>query len=797
MQHYADIVTDLKGNVIQGASVRVLLLDRTLATIYAANGGDPTGNPLTSGAMGEFAFYAPNGDYLLELSAGGAVLGTVGPVKLYDAQEDPERVTYSSLAEDDAATKIGHGPDETVADALAARPTSTTLAGAGGAVLIGTSDNSTVQAKLTANVAAIAANTASIATNTANIVSNASDLAALQLADYTALRAYTGTRKSVYVTGYLASAAPSGIAGLFVRDDHDMTTTDNGGTVIVTSGGVRYKRAHPAGVVQAAWFGASTAAADNAAAVQSAVNYMGSIGGGVVEMDTGTLTCGSSIVMQAKTTLRGRGRKASTLQFTNAGDGVQSTWPINSSTGAYVGLRNLSVVNTNGANTGGGFVDVGGTFIDLYDVYFSGFKYGVIFDQTEVATVDVCDFLVAASGVGIWLVNGSEHSAGASSGYTNRITVTRSQFNGPTSSNYAILDDGGGNHVFTDNNINGCAFAAWFAGVGALVFSRNEVEAQTSIPVKLMDTKALNSVYVGPCQAIEVNSNNFAPGATGYAIELQAAIGGSIKSNGFANTSGILLSGNPHKGAGVEISGNQMAVLTNYGTGNVLNFSDSTALQKHVVNQTVTTVHAGAISSGTQTCTPASMVGIMPGKQLLCANRDGTNAELVAVTATTSSTFTATFAQSKAANFTVSGIAPLRESSGNWTPVVIATTTAGTHTYSEQKGFWTRSGNRVVTFANITVSAKDAAMAGSVQISGLPFVAANNGMNSTVAINLFSGFTLASGGVILSGIIAPNDNKVQLRKSASGTSIATVPATDIPGTTLTLYFMAEYYTNAP
>lgn len=106
MQQHADVVTDLKGNVIRAAQVRVLLLDGTLATIYAANGGAPTVNPLVSGARGEFAFYAPNGDYTLEISVEGRVFGTLGPIKLYDALEDADRASWSSLAADDGASRV-------------------------------------------------------------------------------------------------------------------------------------------------------------------------------------------------------------------------------------------------------------------------------------------------------------------------------------------------------------------------------------------------------------------------------------------------------------------------------------------------------------------------------------------------------------------------------------------------------------------------------------------------------------------------------------------------------------------
>jgi hypothetical protein len=81
---------------------------------------------------------------------------------------------------------------------------------------------------------------------------------ALQLADYVTLRAYSGSRKNVYVLR-------SGIAGTFVRDDSDTTSADNGGTVIVASNGKRWKRAYT-GAVNVMWFGAvGTNVATNAA----------------------------------------------------------------------------------------------------------------------------------------------------------------------------------------------------------------------------------------------------------------------------------------------------------------------------------------------------------------------------------------------------------------------------------------------------------------------------------------------------------------------------------------------------
>jgi hypothetical protein len=104
-----------------------------------------------------------------------------------------------------------------------------------------------------------------------------------EAADYAALRAYSGVLKSVYVTGYLGTAAPSGIAGMFVRDDSDTTTADNGGTVIVASNEKRWKRQYD-GNVSPDWFGADPLGVTNSSpAWAAAIAYLKTVGGGVVE----------------------------------------------------------------------------------------------------------------------------------------------------------------------------------------------------------------------------------------------------------------------------------------------------------------------------------------------------------------------------------------------------------------------------------------------------------------------------------------------------------------------------------
>lgn len=97
---------------------------------------------------------------------------------------------------------------------------------------------------------------------------------ALQLADYTTLRTYIGPRKSVYVTGYLVTTAPSGIAGMFVPDPSDTISTDNGGTIIVATNGIRWKRQFD-GSLNVKWFGAKgDGVTDDLAAINQANAYV-------------------------------------------------------------------------------------------------------------------------------------------------------------------------------------------------------------------------------------------------------------------------------------------------------------------------------------------------------------------------------------------------------------------------------------------------------------------------------------------------------------------------------------------
>jgi hypothetical protein len=104
-----------------------------------------------------------------------------------------------------------------------------------------------------------------------NILDNA-----FAIQDYVGLRAFAGRARSVRITGLYVGTTPSGIAGIFIRVDGDVTSADDGGTIIVDALGRRWKRYFD-GYIYAAWFDPNYAG-DTWPALQAAINVAAQAG---------------------------------------------------------------------------------------------------------------------------------------------------------------------------------------------------------------------------------------------------------------------------------------------------------------------------------------------------------------------------------------------------------------------------------------------------------------------------------------------------------------------------------------
>lgn len=543
---------------------------------------------------------------------------------------------------------------------------------------------------------------------------------------------------------------------------------------------------------------------DDTAAIQAALTATSVILGAQVYVPRGTYKCTASLNIFKRTQLVGEGRQASILAFTNAGDGIKSTWPINASTAVWIGLRDLALTNSNGANTGGGFVDVGGTFVDLSNVYITGFRYQVIFDQTELATVHRCELIHPSGKTGVWLVNGADHTVGANKNFTNRIVISETQFNGAGGGLENILDDGGVNHTIRDNNFNDGTVALRAAGVGGIRFNGNESEAHTGAAAMVWTNTTKSGNYVGACGGVDFTGANTFYEAVGgtYPVLIDEIQGGAITGNQFA-TAGtqIMLLTNNEKNptTSLLIDGNNK-VLTGAGRTAAfwLNAGSLVPYRNVQFRQAPQTYVPNAMGgTGSQTIIPQTMESIHIGSRLVCQNADGTNCETVIVTDAQTASFAAVFVSTKSANWCILGATPKDEEEGVWTPKLAGSITPGNHTAASSAGKWSRRGSMVRLTGQVLITAKDAAMAGNLQITGLPFVSDNVGNQiGACSIVSFSGFTFGAGYTWMGGSVGVGAQVVDLGRSGSAVASALCVAADVPGATCSLAFVIEYETSS-
>jgi len=127
---------------------------------------------------------------------------------------------------------------------------------------------------------------------------------------------------------------------------------------------------------------------------------------------------------------------------------------------------------------------------------------------------------------------------------------------------------------------------------------------------------------------------------------------------------------------------------------------------------------------------------------------------------------------------------------GTWTPVFTGATSAGTYTYFLQAGTYTKIGNIVTVFCDLTNITQSSAGSGQVRVTGLPFVSAS-GIDSYSGPANLDRFTL--GGAYVVAQMSANTQFVRFKEVTSGSNAGTtVEVSARTGDSSDIYFTMTY-----
>jgi hypothetical protein len=263
---------------------------------------------------------------------------------------------------------------------------------------------------------------------------------------------------------------------------------------------------------------------DDTDAIQAAINAVPD-NGGTVFLPAGTYLVSAPLQLRKGLRLVGAGQQASVLRSDHTGDGLRMTSPLNASTAVNVLVSDLGLTSTQGpANTAGAIVDVGGTFWRIERVAVTGFGYGVILDQTELADIIASRFDQQARAC-VWLVNGEDHlgkGSAVKAGFTNRISVQNCQLN-PNATGTGLIDDGGYTHYIQGNNFNKGKNNIRLAGIDVCWIANNELENVSSDAVHVTYRSSVLGGQ-GPCVNVTFQANVISvPKNGGHCIRFESA----------------------------------------------------------------------------------------------------------------------------------------------------------------------------------------------------------------------------------------------------------------------------------
>lgn len=132
---------------------------------------------------------------------------------------------------------------------------------------------------------------------------------------------------------------------------------------------------------------------------------------------------------------------------------------------------------------------------------------------------------------------------------------------------------------------------------------------------------------------------------------------------------------------------------------------------------------------------------------------------------------------------------------GSWTPTIIGSSTAGTQTYSVQVGRYIKIGQLVIVWGVVTITAKDAAIAGNVLLGGLPFTSSNVSNLLPIGVFFGHGLTLTASYTQVAAQILVNDVAAEIAQMGSAQSIANITVANLAAAS-TFRVTLAYLTNS-
>lgn len=126
----------------------------------------------------------------------------------------------------------------------------------------------------------------------------------------------------------------------------------------------------------------------------------------------------------------------------------------------------------------------------------------------------------------------------------------------------------------------------------------------------------------------------------------------------------------------------------------------------------------------------------------------------------------------------------------SFTPTLVGSTVAGTPTYTNQIGRYTKIFDLVFVQGQVTISAIGG-MTGNVRIGGLPVATANEAVLGLAWVTSHTGVTYTASYSFLSGIITGNTTQIRLNQNGTGVSALSLPVSGIAATT-DIVFGAAY-----